>query len=116
MTEQADEQVMLALTTEANRSTAEALARTLLERRLAACIALQPQHALYWWDGEVQSTEEVQLLIKCSGATVDALREAVHALHSYDTPEWLVWSADSSVSYGTWIRGLPLPDAAAPAP
>jgi periplasmic divalent cation tolerance protein len=115
MTEHPGERVMLALTTEANRSTAEALAKTLLEQKLAACIALQPQRALYWWNGELQTAEEVQLLIKCSPALVEALSEAVHALHSYETPEWLVWSAESSAGYGDWIRGQAHPGAAAPA-
>ena len=115
MTESPDAQVVLALTTEANRTKAEALARQLLERRLAACVALQPQEAIYWWQGKLEASEEVQLLIKSSPELLDSLSEAVQELHSYDTPEWLCWLASSSQGYGDWIRGLPHPGAAGPA-
>ena len=56
--------LLLALTTEATPALAEALAEALLERRLAACVALQPLRSLYRWQGELERGEEVQLLIK----------------------------------------------------
>lgn len=108
------DQVALALTTEASAPQAESLARQLLERKLAACVALQPQQALYWWEGELQHSCEVQLLIKTTPERLPALRYAVHELHSYDTPEWLSWLASSSLAYGSWIRSLPDPDAPEP--
>lgn len=115
--------LVLALTTEASAARAEALARQLLERGLAACVALRPVRSLYLWQGRLEDSEEVQLLIKTHPARLAALAEAVRALHSYSTPEWITWAAEASAAYGAWVAqttgatadGLS-PDGAAPAP
>jgi len=95
--------VLLALTTEADAEKAEALAEALLEQGLAACVALTPLRSLYRWQGQLERSQEVQLLIKTSPERLEALEAAVHALHSYDTPEWLSWPASSSEGYGAWV-------------
>ena len=95
--------VMLALTTEADTERAEALAEALLERGLAACVALTPLRSIYRWQGQLQRSEEVQLLIKTTADKLAALEAVVHALHSYDTPEWLTWPASSSAGYSAWV-------------
>ena len=81
--------VILALTTEADAERAEALAQQLLERRLAACVALTPLTSLYRWQGAIERSSEVQLLIKSRADQLAELEAAVHCLHSYATPEWL---------------------------
>ena len=95
--------VLLALTTEADAGQAETLAEALLERGLAACVALTPVRSLYTWEGQLERSQEVQLLIKARPEQLAELEAAVLALHSYDTPQWLHWRADSSAAYGTWL-------------
>ena len=111
--------LLVVLTTEANQAKAEALAVQLLEQRLAACIALQPQQSLYHWQGRIERDSEVQLLIKTSAEQLDALQIALHQLHSYDVPEWIVLSGQCSDAYGSWLtNSLKQPgpgDASAPA-
>jgi periplasmic divalent cation tolerance protein len=97
--------VLLALTTEASAAQAEALAEALLARRLAACVALNPVRSLYRWQGELQRSEEVQLLIKSDPSRLEALAAAVHQLHSYSTPEWIHWLAGCSAAYASWLVG-----------
>lgn len=94
--------LVLALTTEASEARAEALARTLLERRLVACVSLRPVRSLYRWQGEVETTNEVELLLKTTAARLADLAAAVRELHSYDTPEWLTWTAGASDAYAAW--------------
>ena len=81
--------LVLALTTEANAERAQQLAEALLERHLVACVSIHPVQSFYRWEGSLQASHEVQLLMKTSAQHVDALRSAVSELHSYDTPEWL---------------------------
>ena len=113
--------LMLALTTEADEAKAELLASRLLERRLVACVSLAPIRSLYLWRDAVQNEHEVQLLLKTTPDQLERLQRAVMELHSYDTPEWLVWRADASPAYGSWAQELfntdgPKPDPeAAPA-
>lgn len=95
--------VILALTTEADPERAEALARTLLERRLAACVALSPQTSLYHWQGQLECSSEVRLLIKTDATRLEELEQLVHMLHSYDTPMWLHWPASAAEPYGLWL-------------
>ena len=110
--------LLLALTTEASQAKAEALAEALLERRLAACVVLTPVRSIYRWQGCIERSEEVQLLIKCHPSRLEELAVVVHQLHSYSTPEWIHWQADCSPAYGSWlVSGCGLsPDDAAPAP
>lgn len=95
--------VILALTTEADAERAEALAQQLVERRLAACVALTPLTSLYRWQGAIERSSEVQLLIKSRADQLAELEAAVHCLHSYATPEWLHWPASAGAAYGQWL-------------
>lgn len=105
MTEPAGEgerALSLVLTTEASRERAEALAHALLERRLVACVSLLPVQSHYRWQGRLECTEEVQLLLKTRAELLEDLRAALAALHSYETPEWIHWRGTTAGAYGTW--------------
>jgi periplasmic divalent cation tolerance protein len=93
----------LCLTTEASEALAEALAQALVERGLAACVALSPVRSLYRWGGALERSQEVQLLIKTHPSRLAELEAAVRELHSYDTPEWIHWPAQASDAYGAWV-------------
>lgn len=94
---------LLALTTEASRSHAEQLAEQLLTRHLAACVAFKDVDSLYRWEGQLQRSREVQLLIKSEPSCAAALEQTVRELHSYATPQWLTWRADASADYAAWL-------------
>jgi periplasmic divalent cation tolerance protein len=86
---------VLILVTAPDAQVAEALARTLLEERLVACVNIVPGlRSLYWWEGEVQASDELLMLLKARGADVDAVTERVRGLHPYEVPE--VIAADIS--------------------
>jgi periplasmic divalent cation tolerance protein len=95
----------LVLTTEASQDKAEALARVLLERNLVACATLFPVQSLYRWQGRLQKSKEVQILLKTDPARLGALQAVLLELHSYDTPEWIHWTASTGGAYGTWCAG-----------
>ena len=58
--------LVLALTTEANVESAKQLAEALLERHLVACVSVHPVQSFYRWEGALQASHEVQLLMKTS--------------------------------------------------
>ena len=59
------EETMVVLTTCGNDEDASALARALVERRLAACVnAVSEVASTYRWKGEVQQDQETLLIIK----------------------------------------------------
>ncbi len=97
-----DATLVLALTTEASDTQAESLAQALLERRLVACVSLRPVRSLYSWQGRLEQSAEVELLMKTTPGKLAELEAAVRELHSYDTPEWLSWNACASGAYAAW--------------
>ena len=84
----------------------ESFARTLIDERLAACVnVLPPMTSTYRWEGKVEVAAERQVVIKTAASRVDALSERLHALHPYETPEFVVIAiADGAERYLQWIR------------
>ncbi len=97
--------VAIVLTTLPADTDPAALARQLVEERLAACVnALPVMMSTYRWEGAVQEDRERQLVIKTSAARLDALRERLHSLHPYQVPEFIVLqAAAASDGYARWV-------------
>lgn len=102
-----DTHARVVLTTAATREEAERLGRTLVEERLAACATLVPGvESIYQWQGEIETSHEILLLLKTHTDQIPALEARLHALHSYETPEFLVLRVESgSQGYLEWMRG-----------
>jgi periplasmic divalent cation tolerance protein len=83
-----------------------ALARTLVEERLAACVNVLPtMTSVYRWKGQVEQDREQQLVIKTTSDRLDPLEARVRELHTYELPEFLVIAADAgSAAYLAWVR------------
>jgi periplasmic divalent cation tolerance protein len=83
---------------------AAALAKSLVERRLAACVNIVPEvRSIYRWNEGVDDEREQLLVIKTTDERVEALREALVAGHPYDVPEFVVLPADAHGAYGGWL-------------
>lgn len=93
------------VTTVGDMEAARALARALVERRLAACVQLSPIESFYRWDGALQHEPEVRLVCKTSAAAAPALREAIVALHPYAVPAVVTMAlADVNAPYAQWVQ------------
>jgi len=84
---------------------AERAGRTLVERRLAACVNILPgMVSLYWWQGAIERGEEVVMIIKTRATLVEQVRAAVRQLHSYTTPAILVLPIETiDPDYHAWL-------------
>jgi periplasmic divalent cation tolerance protein len=69
---------------------AAAFARTLVERRLAACVNLVPLSSVYRWRERVERAREVLLLVKSTAGRLHALERHVRDEHPYECPEFVV--------------------------
>jgi periplasmic divalent cation tolerance protein len=98
--------VRIVLTTTANPGAASRLARTLVEERLAACVTILPGAlSIYRWKGQVETADEVMLLLKTTEDRLAALEKRLKELHSYETPEFLVLKIEvGSEEYLAWLR------------
>jgi len=79
---------LLVLTNLPDRESAERLAQTLIEQRLAACInILAPCRSVYHWREALQNEDEHLMLIKTSAERYVELEAAIRAAHPYELPE-----------------------------
>ena len=91
-------------TTVASESEAQALARMLVEARLAACVQTMAIDSAYRWNGAVGDGRERLLLCKIRAADFAAVEAAIRAAHSYDVPEIVMMPITAgSASYLAWI-------------
>lgn len=83
-----------------------ALARPLIEERLAACVNIVPGlTSIYRWQGTIQEDDEALLLIKTAAARLPALMERLRQLHPYDVPEIIaVPIAEGLPAYLNWVH------------
>jgi periplasmic divalent cation tolerance protein len=94
------------LVTCGSRKEARKIARTLVERRLAACVNEMgtPVRSVYRWKGKVETAQEFLLVIKTTKRRFAGLRAAILELHSYDLPEIIALPiVEGSRAYGDWI-------------
>jgi len=84
---------------------AERAGRTLVERRLAACVNILPgMVSLYWWQGAIERGDEVVMIIKTRASLAENVRAAVKELHSYTTPAILVIPIETvDPDYHAWL-------------
>jgi periplasmic divalent cation tolerance protein len=100
--------VILVYATAPDRGVADRLARILVEERLAACANILPgMRAIYRWQGQVESADEVVLILKTVATSSPALLARLRELHPYEEPcalevpvtgglpSYLAWIADA---------------------
>ncbi|MEB3357578.1 MAG: divalent-cation tolerance protein CutA [Synechococcales bacterium] len=75
------------LVTTASQDEAVAIAQSLIQAGLAACVSITPIQSIYVWEGETHQDNEWQLMIKTHLACFQYLEATVQKIHSYDVPE-----------------------------
>lgn len=82
------EEVLLVISTLPDQASAEKLARTLVDARLAACVnVLAPCVSIYRWRDAIEESAEIPVLIKTTSRRYDQLESALREHHPYELPE-----------------------------
>ena len=99
-------ETMLVLTTCGNDEDAGALARVLVERRLAACVnAVSNVASTYRWKGDVQQDRETLLIIKTTTSRLAAVEKTIREQSKYELPEFIALPLHAGgADYLAWIR------------
>ena len=97
---------VVVLCTVPNADAGDALARGLVEARLAACVnRIGPIRSVYRWKDEVHAHEEHQLVIKTTAEALPGLRDFVAASHPYEVPELVAIEGHCLTEpYAAWLR------------
>lgn len=96
----------IALVTAPRGRRAEALAKGLVEARLAACVNIAPGVVSHYrWQGRLCRDAEVLLVIKTTKSRLKAAERWIRARHPYTVPEFLVLSVEGgSALYLNWLK------------
>ena len=98
--------IFIVLVTASDLKTARKLAAAVLKKRLAACANIVPRiESHYWWQGKLESSDEVLILFKTTKACLTSLESAVVQNHPYDTPEVISMPlAHINAKYLAWLK------------
>ncbi|MBW9264682.1 MAG: divalent-cation tolerance protein CutA [Candidatus Thiodiazotropha sp. (ex. Lucinisca nassula)] len=98
--------LLLILCTAPDRETALKLSRSLLEQRLAACVNLSPPvTSVYHWQGKLEESEEILLLIKTTKQQYNNVEATLRAQHPYELPEIIAVPVEQGLDdYIDWVE------------
>jgi periplasmic divalent cation tolerance protein len=102
-----EEELLIVFTTLPSFDAARALARTVVEERLAACVSVSPHPvtSIYRWQGQLEETTEVACTLKTTRGAFAALVARVQQLHPYEVPELIAAPVVAGApSYLEWVR------------
>ena len=98
-------EVLLVISNLPDIDSAESLARTVLEQRLAACVNIMPAcRSLYWWKGQIEQSAEIPVFFKTTRRRFAALQTCIRAHHPYELPEVIaIPLTDGLPEYLRWV-------------
>lgn len=94
------------LTTVGTKAAAQDIAEMLLREKLAACVQIVgPIESRYWWEGNLETAEEWQCLVKSRLQLYARLEAAIRHAHSYEVPEIIVSRIETgNPAYLDWLQ------------
>lgn len=97
---------LLVMTTLPDMAGAQALARSIIEESLAACVNILPGiQSIYLWEGKLEKSTEHQLFIKTHEKSYNALETFIHKHHPYQLPEIIALPIQHGLQdYLDWIE------------
>jgi len=95
----------ITLVTVPSKEESEKISKSLVEKDLAACVNIIPSvQSVYKWEGEINTDNELLLVIKGRTDNLEALEKEVLQLHSYETPEVISFAIDKgNKEYLDWM-------------
>jgi periplasmic divalent cation tolerance protein len=100
------DEVLLLITNLPDRDSAQHLANKLVEQHAAACVNILAEcTSIYRWEGKIESTREVPLLIKTTRTAYKRAEELILELHPYELPEIIAVSIVAGLpAYLKWAN------------
>ena len=93
------------LSTTSDLKSARKISHVLVQKKLAACVSIQPGlESYYFWKGRIRTSREAMLVIKTSSGRLKQLQNQLLQIHPYEVPEVLVLPvAAGSKKYLDWL-------------
>ncbi len=101
-----NQEIYLIITNEVDKKNASRLANLLLRDKLIPCVTFKNIESHFWWEGDINESKEVQLLIKCKEENVNEVCNKISELHSYQVPEIIYFRVSANKNYHEWINSI----------
>ncbi len=101
-----NQEIYLVITTEGAKKKASKLADLLLREKLIPCVTFKNIESHFWWEGDINKSKEVQLMIKCKEENVDEVCNKISKWHSYEVPEIIYFRVSANDNYHHWINSI----------
>lgn len=100
------DEVLVVFSNFPDRDSAQRMALSLLESRAAACVNILPEcHSVYHWQGKIERSNEVPLLIKTTRSAYPRVEELIRLQHPYELPELIAVSVSTGLpAYLQWVE------------
>ena len=97
-------QILLLITTEYNKKEAKKIAKLLLKKKLAACVSLKEINSIYEWEGKIEETNEMEIIIKSKPKLKNVLIVFLQKMISYEVPQIIYKKFNSEKNYINWVN------------
>lgn len=96
----------IVLTTVKDRREANRISQAIVSEKLAACVTIVPNvSSVYRWQGKIEKSRELLLVIKTSAKKIDLLMSRIKELHSYQLPEVISLKVQRGLpQYLKWLK------------
>ncbi len=101
-----NQEIYLVITTEGDKKNASKLANLLLKEKLIPCVTFKNIESHFWWEGNINQSQEVQLMIKCKKDNLDIVCNKISELHSYEIPEIIYFRVSAIKNYHHWVNSI----------
>lgn len=82
-----------------------AVAKALVEKKLAACVQISPMTSVYRWEGQIETEEEWRIIIKTRKNLCEDVEKVIRDLTSYVVSEFIVTPIiGGSEEYMNWME------------
>ena len=99
-------EIYFVITNEADKKKASELAYILLMEKLVPCVNFKDVESYFWWEGNLNQSTEVQLLIKCKKENVHNVCNKIAESHSYEIPEIIYFRVSANKNYHHWVNSI----------
>ena len=101
-----NQEIYLVITTENDKEKATKLANLLLQEKLIPCVNFKNIESYFWWEGNINQSKEVQLIIKCRKENVHNVCNKIAEWHSYEIPEIIYFRVSTNKNYQHWVNSI----------
>tara|TARA_Y100001968_G_scaffold327513_1_gene372714 strand:+ start:1478 stop:1801 length:324 start_codon:yes stop_codon:yes gene_type:complete len=98
--------IYLILTTEVDNENAYRIANLLLNKKLIPCVSFRNIESHFWWGGEINKSQEVQLILKCKEENLNKVCNIISEIHSYELPEIIYFPVSTNADYYKWVNSF----------